>query len=104
MFLFFLVLPVTSDSRVEGEERCSTAGGGLFKSGGKNDKTCELIEVASPGALSSRTEQSDANRQAIANANLIGFCFSILFWPRLFWPGSFLVFWGSALWFVWQRA
>ena len=32
MFLFFLVLPVTSDSRVEGEERCSTARGGFFHS------------------------------------------------------------------------
>ena len=42
-FLFFHVPPVTSDSRVEGKERCSTAGGGLFKSG-KNDKTCDLLE------------------------------------------------------------
>ena len=29
-FLFFHVPPVTSDSRVEGKERCSTACGGFF--------------------------------------------------------------------------
>ena len=40
----FLVLPVTSDSKVKGEERCRTACGGFFHS---KKKRVVLTEVAS---------------------------------------------------------
>ena len=50
----FLVLPVTSDSKVKGEERCSTACGGFFHSEKKMTKRVRLTEGASLGVFSNR--------------------------------------------------
>ena len=49
--IFLIVLPVSSDSRVEGEERCRTARGGFFhseKEMRKNRENFILVNIMMP--------------------------------------------------------